>query len=128
MPDSSGAVDLGQVTPPTEEPQEEERQSTDGEERKQPVLLTFGVIVGLDGNPSVVAFEHPSVQAVLQPTNDLLFMAASTLVKDLQAGETAHSAAEMTVGLMQQQARAMQEQFAQAQVAEQLRASGMGRV
>lgn len=122
MADVSGAVDLG--APKGEEEQEKPSEEGTNQGPKQ-VLFSFAVIMTMEGNPEVIKFQHPSIDPLLEPTDDLLFMAVKTIAKDLQAAETATAAAHMTAGILQQQAQAMMEQQQNAQIAAQLQAHPM---
>ncbi len=114
MPDSSGAVNLG------EKRQEEDKT----EEQAQPGTPTrfqtaFGILVGVDGDPQIVSYSHEDIVLNTEPTPDMVFGACATVIKDLQAAETAEAAAKMTAGFLAQQAQAAMQQ----QQAAQMRAS-----
>lgn len=121
MPDSSGAVDLNSISPEEKEQVErlaEERggeQPSPEEDHRQKVLTAFLVVVGYDGNPQVLRINDPNLLVQSEPTPDLVYGAASTILKDLEAQETAQAAAAMTVQAMMEQSRAMMEQQMAAQ-------------
>lgn len=130
MPDSSGSVDLGAlsaeeqdaVDQTTPEPTPDSEEAAEAKE----ILFSFGVVVDTSGNPTVVQFDPPGFQSLVNPTEDLLFGALNVVLKDLQAAETAQAAAQMTVGYLQQQAAQMQQQMQEQQIAAQLAKHPMG--
>jgi hypothetical protein len=89
------------------------------------VLTAFSVIVGYDGNPDVVAFESDDLLLQVDPTSDLIYGACAIIQKDMSAFETAQASAQMTGQFMVQQARAMQEQMQQQQIAATLQKTGL---
>lgn len=118
MADNSGAVDLGSLSQDEREAVEQLADTNPPEAEPRKALTAFVVVVGFDGNPEVMAFEDEELVVQVHPTPDLVFAACSTVVKDLQAQETAQHAAALTAQFMTQQARAMMEQ----QQAEAIRA------
>lgn len=129
MPDTSGSVDLGGLSKEETEAVErlaQERGGEPGPEAPQPqkVLTAFVVVVGLDGNPQPMVFNDPQFDILTQATPDLIYAAAATVMKDIEAMENAQATAEV----MQQQAMAMQqqmqEQMLQRQVAAGLKKPG----
>jgi hypothetical protein len=120
VPDNSGAVDLGSVSPEDREALEQiAAQHEDGEPEKKQVLTAFLVFLNHDGNPEVADFEDPGLDVQVPPTPDLVYATIAVLAKDLAAQETAQAAAQGTVQLQMMQARAIAEQ----QQAQHLRAN-----
>lgn len=115
MPNNSGSVDLSGLRQQAEAGAGTEEQT---QEPGQPttVLTAFAVIVGFDGDPQVVSYEHDDVDVQNRPTPDMVFAACSTILKDIQSQETAQAAAQLTASIMVQQARAMAEQQQAAQM------------
>lgn len=127
MPDRSGAVDLGSLTPEEQAQVEALAEKSDTEPEKPTFLTAFAIVVDTNGNPDIVRYETDDFVIANEPTPDLVFGALSTVLKDLQAQETAQAAAQMTAQIMAQQARAMMEQQ-QAAVLRQGLGKDMGRV
>jgi hypothetical protein len=120
VPDNSGAVDLGSVSPEDREALEQiAAQHEDGEPEKKKVITAFLVFLNHDGNPEVADFEDPGLDVQVPPTPDLVYATIAVLAKDLAAQETAQAAAQGTVQLQMMQARAIAEQ----QQAQHLRAN-----
>lgn len=105
MPDTSGAHDLSRPTPV---PDDVNKPKDPPEPTR--VLTAFAVIIGFDGNPSVVSYEHEDIAVAHEPTPDLIFGACSTVLKDLQIQESAHAAGLATMQFMMSQAQAVQQQ------------------
>jgi hypothetical protein len=125
VPDNSGAVDLGSLSPEEQAKVEEmAEQSYPGDQdpgdNKPKVLTAFAVVVGYDGNPQVISYEHDDFLVQSQPTGDLIYGACATILKDMNVQETGMYAAQATQQLMMQQARAMAEQQQAAQIAQNL--------
>lgn len=129
MPNASGSVDLSNLSREEEEAlqsmaAQHSNNAPPEEEGAQKVLTTFLVVVGLDGNPQVMAVNDPRFDALVTLTRDHIFAAASIITKDLAAEETAMATAE----IMQQQAMAlqqqMQDQMLQRQVTAGLKTGG----
>jgi hypothetical protein len=137
--DSSGAVDLGNLSPEekeaVEQMAEEHPEVAEGsypgdknpQDNKRKVLTAFSVVVGYDGNPDVVAYTGDDLLLQSDPTADLIYATCATIQKDMHAFDTAQAAAQMTASFMAQQARAMQEQMQQAQIAATLQQTGLKR-
>lgn len=113
MADNSGAVDLG-TSQAEEEPQADaaEPEGTypgdqNPEDNKPKFLTAFGVLVDYTGNPQIVRFPGAGEEfyVQVQPTSDLVFAAASTIVKDLSSQETAQHTAQLVIAGLQQQAQ-----------------------
>jgi hypothetical protein len=125
VPDNSGAVDLGAMTPDEQEAVNRLAAERGGEEpdkdERPKVLTAFAVVVGYDGNPTVTSYEHDDFLVQNNPTTDLVYGACQTVIKDIQSQETAQASAAFTVQAMQQQARAIAEAQQQAQIARSLK-------
>jgi hypothetical protein len=127
VPDTTGSVDLNSLAPdeqealeklaaergdpPTDEPQQEEVPE---------VLTAFLVIVDKEFNPTVSGVNDPRFKALLPVTRDLIFGAASVIVKDLGAQEGALATAEV----MQAQAQQMMAQAQEASIRSRLASEG----
>lgn len=109
MADGSGAVDLSASSAPTED-------KPKIPEEKPPVLAAFAVIIGFDGNPQVVTYEHDDFVVQHPATPDLIYGAAQTIIKDIQATETAQA----TLSFQMQQAQAIAQQRQAQQVQQSL--------
>jgi hypothetical protein len=128
VPDTSGSIDLSSLSDEEQEAVEElarrngESPSEAGAPQAQKVLTAFLVVVGLDGNPTPMAFNDPQFDILTQATPDLIHAFCGTVRKDIEAMESAQATAEV----MQQQAMAlqqqMQDQMLQRQVAQGLKA------
>jgi type III secretory pathway lipoprotein EscJ len=110
VPNNSGAVDLGSLTPEEQAQVDALAERSDTEPEKPTVITAFAIVVSEDGNPSIVSYEHDDFVVLNPATPDLVYGAISTVLKDLAAQETAQAAAQMTAQLMAAQARAMMEQ------------------
>lgn len=120
MPDTSGSVDLGNLSQAEQEALEALAEKNPPEPEKPQVLTAFLVILGVDGNPQVMAFPDPDLDMLSEPTNDLVYQAASTIVKDIKAGEVAQA----TVAMMAQQAQMMAQQQQEAMLRARLASEG----
>jgi hypothetical protein len=120
VPDTSGSVDLGSLSQEEQEALEALAEKNPPEPEKPQVLTAFLVVVGTDGNPQVMAFPDPDLEMLSEPTNDLVFQAASTIVKDIQLGE----AAQATVAMMAQQAQMMAQHQQEAMIRARLAGEG----
>lgn len=128
MPDSSGAVDLNSLSAEEQKAVEDMAEKTEGsypgdqhpDDNKPKVLTAFAVVVGYDGNPQVVSYEHDDFLVQTQPTADLVYAACATVMKDIKGQEYAQAAALATHQVMMQQARMAQEQMEAARVAQNL--------
>jgi hypothetical protein len=123
VPDNSGAIDLGALPPEDQEAVDQLAAGHEGEPEKRKVLTAFAIVIGFDGNPSVLSYEHDDFEAQTDPTMDLVFAACSTVIKDIQGQEFAAAAAQATHQLMMQQARAAMEQQQAAKIAQQVNLS-----
>ena len=138
MPDSSGAIDLGSLSPEEQEAVNRmaEENGITGDEptredtgpKRQKVLTAFIVLVGEDGNPTVLNYEDDErIETHVPVTPDLIYGACATIQKDIAAMETAQASAAATGQFMMQQARAAQEQMQNAAIQAQLQQSGLKR-
>lgn len=121
MPDTSGSIDLSSLSAEEAEAVENLAQEKGGEPGpeqpdRQKVLTAFLVVVGLDGNPEVMAFNDGQFDILTQVTPDHIYGACSVIQKDLDARE----AALVTADIMQQQAMAMQQQMQDRMLAAQV--------
>lgn len=128
MPNASGSVDLSDLSnlSPEEEAAleglAERNETTPPEPEVQNVLTAFLVVVGLDGNPQVMALNDPKINPLTGPTPDLIHGACGVIIKDIAAMENAQATAEV----MQQQAMAMQQQM-QEQMLQRQVAAGLSK-
>lgn len=124
MPDSSGSVDLGSLSQAEQEAVEKLAEAKGGDvepdDSKPKVLTAFTVVVGYDGNPEIVQYDGEDILLQSNPTSDLIYAACSVLMKDMQAYETAQTAAQLTAQHLAQQAQAMQQRMADAQLHQQV--------
>lgn len=122
MPDTSGSIDLSRLSEEEEAALEHLTREKGGEPgpeappQAQKVLTAFLVVVGLDGNPTPMAFNDPQFEILAQATPDLIHAFCGTVRKDIEAMESAQATAEV----MQQQAMALQQQMQERMLHQQI--------
>lgn len=126
MPDTSGAINLGEapnLTPEQEaqlrEMAKDHPEDTEGPDR---VVTAFGVVLTHDGQVLIVPFDSEDVVMDINPTPDLIHGMAATVQKDIASQDTARH----TLELQMHQARAMSQRMEEAQIAAQLAAQNGG--
>lgn len=126
MPDSSGAVDLGNLSTEEQEALAELRQEGAPKEGEAPkvrdVLTAYIVLADPDGSVEVLAFDDDSLNVQHHPNGDLIIATAAKIIRDLEVQEQAHAAAQAFQNLMAQQMMAAREQAQAAQIAQQVQA------
>lgn len=129
MPDSSGAVNLGAVSP--EEQQaidklaDEHPEAATEETPKVPVATAFLVVVNQSGDISVAPASVADTLALetIHPTDDIIYGACAVVMRDISTISTA----TQTVQLQLQQAHAMQQQAQANALAQGLNLPGRGK-
>lgn len=128
MPNASGSVDLSSLSPEEQaavaDMAEHNATVAPPEPETQDVLTLFLVVVGLDGNPEVLAVSDPRFNSLVTLTRDHIYGAASVILKDRVAEETALATAEVMQAQAQAMMRQQQEAMLQRQVEQNLKAPG----
>lgn len=129
MPDSSGAVNLGAVSPEEQQAIDklagEHPEAATEEITKVPVTTAFLVVVNQSGDISVApaSVADTLTLEVTHPPDDVVYGACAVVMRDI----TTIATASQTVQLQLQQAQAMQQQMQAAQIAQGLNLPGRGK-